>query len=208
MTTQHHTDDPDDDVINVEITATIERDYRRRNVLEDMWSGHSDKTMSNGAFLHKDVRVGYARDILLPDATEQSNVSDGPRGTRTAYTALARQLKSSLRSALYRVTQPDPGFASMNLTPPPSPARFNKGDAALLKNPDSLDHGELVEIVREYRLFRVSCSNGKYLDEEGDRADYLHCYAVKRPGGEPFPALPHELLDPDGRVRHMRLVQA
>lgn len=203
MAAQHHTTEPDDS-IDVWITPTIDRDYRRRNVFPEMWSEDVDKILSNGTFVHEGLCLEFAQE-LLEDAKEQRCISDVPRGTRVAYTALMRQIEGRLRELLERATVPDPGYEAM-LQPPPSPARFNVGDAAVIWVQGTSHHGELVEIVGEYKLSRCASRDGRYLTKEGTRLEYRYGYDAKLPGGKRYIFSAHELRAPDGSVRHIRLV--
>lgn len=196
----------EDDEVTIYITPTIERDYRRRNVFEELWSQRADKTQPNGTFVHT-ACSDFAEDVL-EDAQDQRTNSDGPRGTRASYTALARQIEAQLRLLLRRHTLPDPGYGAMLNTPPPSPARFRVGDAAVVWSPgDDSHHLQLVEIVSEYRLRIVASESGRYLNKDGVRVDYYHAYSAKSPGDEVYAWAPHQLRDPDQRIRHLRLVR-
>lgn len=204
MAAQHHTTEPDDS-IDVWITPTIDRDYRRRNVFfPEMWSEDADKILSNGTFVHEGVCLEFAQE-LLEDAKEQRCTPNVPRGTRVAYTALMRQIEGRLRALLERATVPDPGYEAM-LKPLPSPARFNIGDAAVVWAPGKGRHGILVEIVGEYKLLQFTGGNGGYLTKNGDRVSYRYGYIAKIPGDDRYAFPPHELRAPDGSVRHIRLV--
>ncbi|NKE64521.1 hypothetical protein RAMLITH_01700 [Ramlibacter sp. RBP-2] len=195
-----------DDEVTILITPTIERDYRRRNVFEEMWSERADKVMPGGAFVHRGVCVEFAEEIL-EDAREQRFTSDGPRGNRAAYTALVRQITGELRRFHESQTLPDPGRDAMLTAAPPSPARFKVGDAAAIWAPGEDYHLQLVEIVDEYRLRRVTTSCGEYMDQHGKRVTYFHGYLAKAPGDRAYVFPLHQLRDPDQNVRHLRRIQ-
>lgn len=69
-----------------------------------------------------------------------------------------------------------------------------------------LEDGTMVEIVGDYKLWRVRNPNGVYVDKDGDRLDYKFGYLARAPGRESFFFPPCELFEPDGSVRYLMLV--
>lgn len=209
MATEHDMAE-DEDEVSIFITPAIERDYRRRNVLAEMWSDCSDKVLPNGTFVHKNVRIGFARDVLLKDAEHERWHGNGPRGCQVAYTALIKRIKADLEEAVRKITLPFPELVPVWMPKPwdANPARFKVGEAAMLWAPRHTRHGEVVEIVRDLNYGEVGARDGPYLAKDGRRVDYKEAYLAKSPGGEAFAFYPHQLRDPDGKVRHLRIVEA
>lgn len=206
MATQQHSED-DDPTIDVHVTATVERDYRRRNVLPEMWREAADRVQANGTCLHHDVRVAFAKKVLLADAQAQYTAG-GERGTRNAYGALIRQLHCAIGARAREGTRPDPGIEKARELQAQSPAAFQAGEAAMLWLPGDDDHGQLVEIVRGLTFRGVADRNGPYWHaEERCRYSYRHVYLVRAPGEEAAWAGAHHLRNADGSVRHVQLVK-
>ena len=78
-----------------------------------------------------------------------------------------------------------------------SPAKFSVGDRVIVDWEDG--DGELVQISSGYDLYVVPCEN--------DGTEERFGYQIRRLRGtlEYFVA-PHQLIDADCRVRHLRLV--
>ncbi len=192
----------DDDTVDIIITPTIERDYRRRNVFPDMWSGREDKILNSGHFLHKDVTSGYAQE-LLDDARAQRICADTTRGTMVAYSALGKNLWRGLKDLLEAVTVLDPGEEAVAewLNGSESPARYKAGESALDQ------WGAVVEIVEGYHLISVRDEDGVYRTKEGERFSYRFGYATKKSDGRVYALSPWELRDIDGKPRHIRVVK-
>jgi hypothetical protein len=203
---EHQHTDIDEPVIDVVITPTIERDYRRRNALEEMWSNKANEVLANGAFLHRNVCLDFAEEVLLDDA-DTVDCRDAPKGTANAYRALRRQLLRSIRREESKVTVPDPGPEEALRRQSDGPAVFAVGDAAMLWAPEHDAHGTIVEVIEPLKLRRVEYSQGPYMGTDGKRVAYLTGYVVKSPGTPRWWAEPYRLRELDGLVRHVRLVK-
>jgi hypothetical protein len=85
-------------------------------------------------------------------------------------------------------------------------AQFNVGDVCVLWFPDYDNHGERVEIVGGFDLYRFLDEDGDYVSGSGERVTYQYGYRVRRLGGKTSFCPPHRLRDENWNQRHIRLV--
>lgn len=114
--------------------------------------------------------------------------------------AQARQEAAAM--AKKRESMRDPGIDAARAALQDSPAAFKVGDLCMHVN------GRYLEIVEGYGLYGVWMENGRYLDEETNKAfDYKFGYTARELGkGKVFyPA--HDLLDAEGETKHLTLVR-
>jgi hypothetical protein len=75
-------------------------------------------------------------------------------------------------------------------------ATFKVGDTCLVFAPGCETDGQLVEIVEGFDLYPM-----------GDSEIFRWGYVARTLGGRPYFYPPHQLSEPDGSVRHLRLIQ-
>ncbi|MDM0118901.1 hypothetical protein [Variovorax arabinosiphilus] len=119
--------------------------------------------------------------------------------------AIRQQVKArqeAMAMAKKRESMRDPGIDAVRVALHDSPAAFKVGDLCMHVD------GHYLEIVEGYGLYGVWMENGRYLDEETNKAfDYKFGYTARELGkGKVFyPA--HVLLDAEGETKHLTLVR-
>jgi|GEM_PF-3276843 len=124
----------------------------------------------------------------------------------TVLKALDRELGRVVFAARTKGLLPDPGrdvaYNTIALLQADTPclARLNVGDRAI-----DCYIGE-VSIVEPYGFYKVTCSKGRFYDEDGERIDYVWGYNVQAVNGKRYVTLPSSLSDSQGRITHLKLI--
>jgi len=194
--------------IDVNITPTIERDYRRRDVFPALRIEHTRRFINaTGVY---SVSIVEAEEILK-DAEARLSDRSLPRGTPKAFSSLAERLTAALKSAMGLWDDPGMDVARQRLQD--SPAQFRVGERVRYWSEwiDDERDGALLEIVDAFALQLVApCENGEYVDKDGVRIAYRWGYGARPSGGDTetifYPA--YKLQRLDYKRGHLRLVEA
>lgn len=186
----------------VQITPTIEREYRRRDVFPTLRTEFAQTFVNGGTGVYE-VSISQA-EAILSDAKEQRGNRLLPRGLPKAFTALVQRLEPALKSA--KGLWDDPGHDEAERRILDSSARFSVGQKVLYF-PDGEDYGSEVVIAKPYGLYSVLRDEGHYVQTEGTRVDYCYGYVVREPRDErTWFVRPYQLTLDDCRPAHLRLV--
>ena len=102
--------------VEVRITPTIERDYRRRGVFPDYCVERLPHVISSGTTAYS-LSLDAAQQ-LLEDAEQQHHNRESPRGTNKAYGDLIKKLSRALGKGVPAAPEPtNAGVQSMHLPP-------------------------------------------------------------------------------------------
>lgn len=193
--------------ITVQITATVERDYKRRGVFWKLRLGRADQIV-NGATGRYALPLQEAKAVLA-DAEEQHRAGSDVRGMRKAYSSLVYSLSRAIREEERKGLWDDPGWEVAIARALDSPAQFRPGDRAIYWaewEGDDRD-GRAIEIVGEYKFRRARDKAGPYVLENGERGRYQWGYSGRYDNGETYFFAAHELRNADGAIRHLQVVK-
>ena len=203
-----HTHEVDDAPIGikVEITAVIEREFKRRDIFPELRLG--TVTRINGATRVHIVTLDRAREILA-DAETQNRNREHPRGIPKAYGSLAGNIERALKEEARRGVFDDPGIDVAMERLAQSVVRFDVGDKAFCSFDDYDEDWCEARIVGGYRFYGFNSENGAYVRSDGTRFEYRFGYLIQLDDmldTQKFFAPAHRLTDADGKPTHLRLV--
>lgn len=204
MAVANSTHTPVEPEINVWISPLIEREFKRRDVFQELRleNAHRIKSGATGVYL---VSVDRARE-LLADAESHRYNRDQPRGLSAAYTALFKNITRALREEACRGAEDDPGMAEVKRRRIAASACFRVGDRVLYFGDDE-EYGEKAVIVEGYGMYPVADDDGPYIDSHGDRLAYRYGYSIRVIGQSgSFFATAYDLTRNDRKPSHLRLV--
>lgn len=200
--TQESTNEP---VIEVRITPTIERDYKRREVFSTMRIEHAEHVL-NGATGVYTITAAFAEEVLA-DALARYSGHEERRGLKVAYGSLFNKLERAVLAEQRKGVWDDPGPDEAVKRMAQSPARFEVGDKVLYFLPGEED-GYEANIVEGFKMYVVTEPDGSYIDGSGKRLDYRFGYVIKTKNlDRRFWAPPYSLTRDDCKPSHLRLVE-
>lgn len=191
-------------IVDVNISATIERDYRRRNVFPALRLENTPRFI-NATGVHS-VSIVEA-ETILKDAEAQRGDRSLPRGTPKAFSSLVEKLTAAIKSA--KGLWDDPGIEEMRQRLQESPAQFRVGEQVRYWSEwtDDERDGALLEIIEGYALYRVIDKDGAFTDKDAGRASYQWGYAARDRDGETTFYAAYNLQRLDYKRGHLRLVE-
>lgn len=200
--------------VEVRITPTIERDYRRRGVFPTLRIENTSRFWNSATGIYA-VSPKDAEEILKDAEVQQSKGSELPRGTPKAYSSLVEKLAPAVKRA--KGLWDDPGREVVVERSQQDLAHFLPGQKAKYWSPfvDGGYDGETVEIVGGYSFRRVAVdpendalkNYGHYIDEKDGLVCYRWGYSVKFASKEHLIFLPPYMLQTlDDKCSYLRLV--
>lgn len=191
-------------LIRVDITATMEREFQRRNMFPEMRLQNA-LGIINGSTGVYSVSAAHAREILEDAKAMRQKAAELPRGVPKSYTALVEKLTTALRQEARRGTWDLPSVDEMKRRLSESFARFDVGDRCLYFRDESEEYGVKVKIVQGLDLYQVRVEGGHFIGEHG-RFEFLMGYVIQEDGCEPFFCPPYQLTRDDCKPSYLRLV--
>ena len=194
-------------VIEVRITPTIERDFKRREVFSTLRIEHAEHVL-NGATGVYTITAAFAEEVLA-DALARYSGHEERRGLKVAYGSLHNKLKAAVLAEQRKGVWDDPGKDEAMRRRAQSSACFEVGDKALYFPGGDYDYeGYEANIVETYKMYPVTEPDGAYIDSNGARFDYKFGYVIKTKAPDSrFWAPPYTLTRDDCKPSHLRLVE-
>lgn len=195
-------------VIEVRITPTIERDYKRREVFSTLRIEHAEHVLNGATGVYR-LTAAFAEEVLA-DALALYSGREAVRGLKVAYGSLHDKLEAAVRAEKRRGVWDDPGKDEAMRRMAQSSARFEVGDKVLYFVGGDYDYeGYEANIVESYKMYTVTEPDGAYIDSNGARFDYKFGYVIKtNDPAHRFWVPPYTLTrDDDGKPSYLRLVE-
>lgn len=194
-------------LINIEITATMEREFKRRGMFPELTLENAARIVSGSTGVHR-VTLARAAEVLADvDAKRRWPASaDLPRGATNSYSALAKKLREILRQEARRGLWDDPGMDEARRRMSDSPAQFAVGDECLFFHDDE-EYGHKVKIIGAFDTYFVTHKEGRFIRPDGQRGDYRQGYRVTFEGDPTrYIVYAWQLTRDDCKPSHLRLV--
>jgi hypothetical protein len=192
-------------IITVRITPTLEREFIRRDVFQNLRVSKALKIIS-GATGVFEIEVPLAEELLADISAQRARRELLPKGMLVAYNSLESQLKDAIKYA--KGLWDDPGIETACKRSAESPARFQVGEQVRFWSPfvnDKRDGARRV-ITGGYELRSVPEDDGAYVQRDGSRVSYRWGYTAENPAtGETFFYPAAQLQSVDYVRGHLRL---
>ena len=193
--------------ITVLISPVIEREFKRRDVFPELRIENAARIQNGATGLH-DVSIAVANALLADAKAMQAHGRELSRGIPKAYSALVRNIGSTLKEEARRGLWDDPGRDEMERRAAQTVAWFKVGEVALYfsegREPDCIP----VTVVKAYGMYKVFSEDGAFITAEAQRIDYQNGYVVScRYSEHTFFATAYKLTRDDCKPAHLCLVR-